>query len=131
MVLKSAVLANPLSVRLQLSVKSDHPNIDTTILLQEIEKEKAKLRKHLASSARIKKLSIERRGTLPIGIETAVITVLIEIAKELGKDTAKILASEAFDWMKSRWKDATFKRVSTSRKSRAKKKIKKGKGNRA
>lgn len=106
-------------VLLKFSVKSEHPNIDTLMLLQQMDAAQPKLQAKLASHAPIQDVSIERRGNLPIGLETAVVSILVNVGTGLAKDALKDLATEAFAWMKKRWKDASFRRMPTTKAAKA------------
>ena len=98
-------------VLLRLSVKSNHPNTDTAMILEAIDGSKADLKKTLARRVPVRVVSFARRGNYPIGLETAIITVLVTIGTEAGKAIIKEAAEDAYKWFKGRWEHARIKKL--------------------
>lgn len=101
-------------------VRSKHPNIETAVLLQNIEKTGPQLKKDLSARRKVSSISFKRRGTLPIGLESALITVVITLASEAGKEVAKKVAADAYGWLKNKWKDAQFRKLKAKRPAKRK-----------
>ena len=103
-------------VLLRVSVKSEDPNLDTSMLLDSMQNSQRELTKMLRKHAPVKNISLKRRGNLPIGIETAALTVLITVGKDIAEPILKKAAEDAYDWFKGKWKKATFRKISSGKK---------------
>ena|SRR5579864_2543119 len=98
-------------VILQVDVRSIHPSIETAVVLRDIERARSELKKSLSSEHRVGSVSFKRRGTLPIGLESALISIMITLGTEVGKEAAKKVADDAYNWLKTKWKNARFRKL--------------------
>jgi tartrate dehydratase alpha subunit/fumarate hydratase class I-like protein len=102
------------AILLRFAVKSNNPTIDTSTILEQLSNSQEELETVLSREAPVENVSLKRRGNLPIGLETAIITILVEVGKEVSKAVLAKAADEAYTWLKSRWTQAKFEKLSTN-----------------
>jgi hypothetical protein len=107
-------------ISIELEVKSNHPNIPTPRLLQEIQDALPQLEADLGQERIVQKSSLRREGTLPIDPHTARValeTFLGTTGGILGAELIKKFADDAYGWLKRRWPWASFSMKSVSAKN--------------
>jgi hypothetical protein len=98
-------------VLLRLEVKSTNPNVDTAVLLEDMANKQPQLEVIIRKHALVQSVSLRRQGNLPIGLETAVISLVANLGAEMAKEVLKEVAKDAYVWIKGQWKNAKFTKL--------------------